>query len=388
MSHQADPVRLAWWNVANAANDEKVPEWRFGARLGAVCDAIAEQQPTVLSLLELRVCADESGAGRLTPASILSQISQRTGMAVADLRPRNLGEMAFWQGMLYDARRLRHTGSQAEWAVPPVFGSDRVEDRGVLVLFCEFEQIGGGSDGPRRFTVASTHFPLELPEKLKAARWLAGWAKTREQPCFLGGDLNTFTDAPAEGTQVLDALCAADDAGQAPAWERISVEATPTFTSFPHDRWQGSSTLDHAVALDVPGWEKAGPSRAVRCASASDHYMLQVDLTIEIPSCLTFQLSPTPTDALAQFATALGVPVPRSITAASRLVFGHVRQAQLRQGDRCLVTPELRLLLLPEDFTGADTTTSVPARVIASLARRHMVADTTEQSLGRLTLSE
>ena len=388
MSQQANPIRLAWWNVANAANDEKVPEWRFGARLGAVCDAISEQQPTVLSLLELRICADESGAGRLTPASILSQISQRTGMAVADLRPRNLGEMAFWQGMLYDARRLRHTASRAEWAVPPVFGSDRVEDRGVLVLFCEFEQIGG-SDGPRRFTVASTHFPLELPEKLKAARWLAGWAKTQEQPCFLGGDLNTFTDAPTEGTQVLDILCAANDADE-PAWERISVEATPTFTSFPHDRWQGSSTLDHAVALDVLGWEKAGPSRAVRCASASDHYMLQVDLVIEVPSSHQFRLSSTATDALAQFATALGVPVPRSVDAASRLVFWYVRQAQLRQGDRCLVTPELRLLLLPEDFdAGADTTASVPARVIASLACRHMVVtDTTEQSLGRLTLSD
>lgn len=294
MSHQADvsppghhPVRLAWWNVANAANDEKQPEWRFGVRTGAVCDAIVEQRPTVLSLLELRVCADATGDGRMTPASILAEVAQRTGLAVADLRPRNLGEMAFWQGMLYDPHRLRHTGSRAEWAVPPVFGSDRVEDRGVLVLFCEFEelageQIGAGTTGGR-FAVASTHFPLELPEKLKAAQWLAGWGARQHQqsrPCFLGGDLNTFADSAAEGTRVLDALCAAP-AANGTAWERVSEEAAPTFTSFPHDRWQGSSTLDHAVALSVPGWKKAAPSRAVRFPHASDHYMLVASVVVE-----------------------------------------------------------------------------------------------------------
>lgn len=165
----APPVRLVWWNVANAA-EENDPD---RVRLGAVCDAIIEHNPTVISLL---VCAGESGrcVGRLAPASVLTFIAQRTGLTVADLRPLvldslSLGETS-WQGVLYDAQRVCCTGRRdAEWVVAPTGA------RGVLVVFCEFQQRP--ADGQqRRFRVASTHLSHEPVEAAPLRTYCAAGA--------------------------------------------------------------------------------------------------------------------------------------------------------------------------------------------------------------------
>lgn len=358
-----DTVRLAWWNLADPSDEEARPGryWRHGSSVKDVCDEILVHNPTVFSLFEIRVCEGDGefrGSDRLAsaPTSILTYIAQRTGLAVADLRPCNLGETS-WQAVLYDAQRVHHIGSRAEWVVRPEWvvqplGSSRkavlyshadqpelkdlverhglfgptVEERGVLVVVSEFQLADGKQ---RRFKVASAYLPQA--DKLAASRSLAEWARRQRVPvpCFLGCSspspnegrlLDDVKVEPAstymahseklkaarslaywawrqqpppvaapstvticrgrlpvitEGTQVTDTLCA----GPGAVWTPVSTEATPTFSEL---GWlpEKFQTLDHAVALNVPGWTKAAASRAVGHTATRAHYVLEITVRI------------------------------------------------------------------------------------------------------------
>lgn len=267
---------IGFGNLANAANDEKHEKFRFGARESKIHDTISTIKPHVFAASELRTCMDKTNKFQLTPTQIAINLSKGTCLSIADCRPQNLDPMSFWRSTLFDPSKLQMNASGCEWAIEPVFGSFKVEERGVMLLFTQFSTL----DKRHTFWVINSHMPIAKAQKLKVIEWLN---KNAEDTCknrwkdetpiiFYGGDQNTFFNSKTlfqtDGKEMMTLF--------SEKWIHVTPDIKETFRSFPHDSFQGTDVLDH-IFLNKSAQDKVKILAATaHDTGASDHYFLTV----------------------------------------------------------------------------------------------------------------
>jgi hypothetical protein len=271
-------VTIGYGNIANSVGDEKVKTHRFAMREQAIHDAIVSIKTDVFAASELRICSDKDEKSQLQPVQIATRMADGTKMKLADCRPQNLDAMAFWRATLYNPAKVKMLASGSEWAVNPVFGSNVVAERGVMLMFTQF------AFGEHKFWVINSHMPMATAEKLKTIDWLNTNAervcKERwgdNDPVILyGGDQNTFFPGPTlaqvDGKEMLDHFAAG-------GWVHVSKDIKTTFRAFPHDPYvklnpEGTSLLDH-IFVNATGAKKIKiHDVAAHDTKASDHFFL------------------------------------------------------------------------------------------------------------------
>lgn len=279
-------VTVVYGNVANSAGDEQVATHRFAVREKAVHEAVVATSADVFAASELRICLDKEGKSQLQPVQIAQRMAKGTNLEVADCRPQNLDRMAFWRTTLFNPSKLKMIVSGSVWAVAPVFGSNVVAERGVMLMFTQF------AFGKHKFWVINSHMPMATPEKLKTIDWLNANAESTckkictdskpalpcdDEPVILyGGDQNTFFPGPTlaqvDGKDMLDRFAAG-------GWVHVSKDIKTTFRAFPHDPYtklnpEGTSLLDH-VFVNASGIKKIKIHSVVaHDTKASDHFFL------------------------------------------------------------------------------------------------------------------
>lgn len=285
------PIKLAWFNVANARNDEASEAYRFAQREQQVHAAIKASAPDVVCVLELRVCSDLGKTRSVPPEELGVRMASATGMSIAALRPQNLDHMAFWRMTMYNAEKLTHLKSSCHWAIPSVFGSTKVAERGVMFIFSQFEIRDDGGDvlkkdghksAQKRFWVINAHMPIAEEEKLRCVQWLNANAAricsaddaAANPLIFYGGDQNTFFDLRGNDMMTEFAKC----------WTHLSADAKPTFRSFPQDPVQATSTLDHIFVhnyQNVADKYKIVTPASATDTGASDHFLMSISVEIQ-----------------------------------------------------------------------------------------------------------
>lgn len=278
-------VKLSWFNVANAKNDEDSREHRYSQREDGIHDAIKKSQSDVCCILELRVCSDINKTRKLMPEELATRLSKNTNLNIAALRPQNLDHMAFWRATFYNNESVTPLQTFCKWAIPPVFGSTLVSERGVMLIFTQFKtpawtwlgEYAKGNDH-KTFWVVNSHMPMALDEKLRVIQYMNDNAVNHcieagdtEPLIFYGGDQNTFFDEG--GQEMMDLF--------AEKWDHLSTEASPTFHSFPHDKFQATSTLDHIFVNKgmEHRYKKVGLATATD-TGASDHFLMSVEIEL------------------------------------------------------------------------------------------------------------
>lgn len=277
-------VKLSWFNVANARNDEASAQYRYAQREQRVIDAVASSGSDVVSILELRLCSDLEKTRLVPPEELGIRMASAVGMQVAALRPQNLDAMAFWRMTMFNATKLIHLQSACHWAIPSVFESSKVAERGVMFIFSQFALK---CDQQKRFWVINAHMPIAEEEKMRCVAWLnenavdicsraAATTIAKKEAAaaaptiFYGGDQNTFFDL--RGGEMMSEF--------AKHWTHLSGDAQPTFKSFPQDPVQTTSTLDH-IFVNHGARYRIVDVTATDTAGASDHFLMSTTVKIE-----------------------------------------------------------------------------------------------------------
>jgi endonuclease/exonuclease/phosphatase family metal-dependent hydrolase len=276
---------IGFGNLANAAGDEKVDQYRFGTRETEIHDAVRKLKPDVFAASELRICADKDKTTQLQPSQIATRLASGSEMELADCRPQNLDAMSFWRATIFRPGTIKHRVSGSQWAIPPIFGSNKVEERGVMLLFSQFEVIATKT----LFWVINSHMPIATAEKLKTIDWLNANAERVCQtwgdakPIIIyGGDQNTFFPGPTlaqvDGKEMMDKFATG-------GWIHASHAIETTFRAFPHDPFRkmkpdGTSLLDH-IFINASAKERIRiHGVAAHDTGASDHFFLTISLSI------------------------------------------------------------------------------------------------------------
>jgi hypothetical protein len=246
-----DFIRLCFYNIANSKNDDLSATHRYAQREESILSTIYFIHPDVLALSELRICKNLAGNAKYMPEQIASNISFNTELHIAALRPNNLSEMCLWRSTMH-SNKVKHIYSFCEYAINPVFGSERIDERGVMMIFSQFRDVTSRKD----FWVINSHMPIETCLKLKTIRWLNENAEklckerqdfdyysyeeflelqSKSPIIFYGGNQNTF-----ENIDVDEMMAEFSN-----SWTHLSENVYCTFESFPHNKFQGSGVLDH-----------------------------------------------------------------------------------------------------------------------------------------------
>lgn len=281
-------AKVAVLNLANAQFDEQSPNHRFSQRFDNIVNVIKHENLDVFCALELRICRNLEKTRMMQPEEIANDLAEKTGLKLAVIRPNNLDTMSFRRATFYNPSTLTPITSFDNYAIWPVNNSKIVKERGVMILFTLF-QTNEPTD-VNYFWIINIHYPLGLEEKMESNKWLnenvRNVCRNAEKELstsinfpfdenvnivvFAGGDMNTFFDT--EGTQQLDLL--------KEKWTMVSDESLPTFTSFPHDKFQGTSTLDHIAVLSDSMKVNYGNYKSTRYENASDHYLLTFEINL------------------------------------------------------------------------------------------------------------
>lgn len=270
---------IAFYNIANAALDDKMCP--FAKRLPRVIEKIRHANPSVIGLSELRTCSplnpDEVPGRRMTPEEIAQTIARATNLEIGALYPQNPDDMAFWRSTLHDTHSLIPLQRVCRYAIPYVSGENSPRARGVMFIFSQFATI----EAPHhRFWVINSHMPLDTGMKLECVRWLnANAVKTCAElgdpdPIIIyGGDQNTFFDKPGDGDAMMQEF--------ANAWTHLTPNIGITFVSFPYDKIQTKSTLDH-IFVNIAAVNRIRAEPFVvpdPDQSASDHLLIGVRIS-------------------------------------------------------------------------------------------------------------
>ncbi|AYV77490.1 MAG: hypothetical protein Dasosvirus4_11 [Dasosvirus sp.] len=239
MTQQSDDyLSLSFGNLANASNDEKSENYRYAQREDMLHKTISEMKTDSFCALEFRVCSNKSKTRKLQPEELGVRLSKNTGLSLATLKPQNLDYMAFWRGTFYNKNKLRPLQSFARYAINPVFGSTVVSERGVMLLFTQYEE----KQSKKQFWVINTHMPIAQKEKMIVVKWFndnavkeCQLAGDKNPLIILGGDMNTFFDDG--GQDMMDLF--------SEQWIHLTGNLKKTFKSFPQDPVQTTSQLDH-----------------------------------------------------------------------------------------------------------------------------------------------
>lgn len=298
---------IAWWNVANAMNDEASENHRYMQRENQIVSMInLDIVKDVVCISEIRTCWDETKQSKI-PAEVVGQrLANKCNMEIASLRPQNLDHLSFWRMTMYNKETTYHLQSFCRWAIPPVFASSKPEDRGVMLIFSQFIRKQADEQQQQQqystekqsqmikenstYWVINSHMPLQLDLKMKTIYWLNENAisicqqethnllkeldvKYNEKVnlktplIFYGGDQNTFMDNG--GQSMIDEM--------KNKWEHLSDPSIPTFKSFPHDKFQTISTLDHVFVMKQPQDMVLKSTVTVIQSDASDHALMLLE---------------------------------------------------------------------------------------------------------------
>lgn len=249
----ASPVSIKTFNVANARGDEMSEDWRFGKRIQYVIDEINKTPSDVVLIQEIRKCWNADKSEVLTPSDIAYLIAKGTGLTIAAFERVGITELAFWRLTLYNSSTLFHLGSKPHWinaeGLSHIPGTH--QQWGNLIIeskFAQYEEVDvsklpAGSVPEltfipeKTFTVFNVHFPLGREHRMTTSEYIKN-IKCDSTCWFALGDMNTFyDDGGAEMIEIMTSTGAKDIAPDC-----------PTFSSFPHDRFQATSRLDHAIA--------------------------------------------------------------------------------------------------------------------------------------------
>lgn len=77
--------KIISFNVANAINDEKVEEYRFGKRFHKIIDFIKNENADIVLLQELRKCKSHHGEIEMTSLDIAYEFAKGTNLEIAKL---------------------------------------------------------------------------------------------------------------------------------------------------------------------------------------------------------------------------------------------------------------------------------------------------------------
>jgi endonuclease/exonuclease/phosphatase family metal-dependent hydrolase len=270
-------AKILSFNVANSLEDEKKPEFRFGARLEKICDLIRSKEPDIVCIQEIRECLDPSGTYIMSAFEIASRMARMTNLFVAGVFMVNPSSITFARSILYNPNRFFPLQCWGEWCshtpyVPSGGSMHRPKNIGVGVQYGIFANIIDREKcilGDERILIANMHYPLKLNEKLYTNKYLlkkipeiSGGMNT-----IICGDFNTYFET--EGTQQLDELkskfcCVSDHIpitySTFPYWEKTINSKLDHVLTYPHDRF-----ITKVDATDITiNWE-------------SDHYLIEID---------------------------------------------------------------------------------------------------------------
>jgi hypothetical protein len=76
-SDNMQPIRISWYNIANAAADDKSETHRYSQREPNVIDQIIKSNSDVISLSELRMCYDVNLKKRRMPEELAINLLEK-----------------------------------------------------------------------------------------------------------------------------------------------------------------------------------------------------------------------------------------------------------------------------------------------------------------------
>ena len=98
-------IKFAWWNIANASNDEKSELYRYAQREEGVVKSLIEYgEFGQVSIMELRVCQNKDKTRKLMPEELGCNLAKLCNLSIAAMRPQNLDYMSFWRMNLYNEK--------------------------------------------------------------------------------------------------------------------------------------------------------------------------------------------------------------------------------------------------------------------------------------------
>lgn len=269
-------IVISWYNIANAANDELSSNYRYSQRESEIIKTIKYSQSDIVNIAELRLCSDLSGKRQRWPDEIAYTLAKRLNMNVGFLRPQNVSEYSFWRTTLFNSKKVKHIKNKYAYAIQPKNGCKAESDRGVMLMFSQF------CHNNKLFWVVNSHMPINTQLKLETILWLN---KNAEKICtdsddipliFYGGDQNTFFDKPDDGCQMMELF--------SKKWTHLSGDIKTTFKSFPHNKIQTESILDH-IFVNTAATHKfkmVTKQKAIDKVEkvASDHYLLCINIEL------------------------------------------------------------------------------------------------------------
>ncbi len=246
--------KIVTFNIANSRGDELQKDYRFGKRLNSIIDELKNTQADIICLQELRTCLSDDNITVMQPTEIAGIIARDLNMAIATCDRCSIADISYWQVTLYNFNKLFHLKSELHWinqekrtdipGTPYMFGTLAMLSRFAPFIPIEIPRESGMSlnqsltfHPDKTFSVINIHFPTEYQDKMHTAHVLANLDinnKTTDMFKIILGDFNTFK---TDYQQIMNVL--ADYTELLPNGD--------TFTSFPHDRVQITSKLDHII---------------------------------------------------------------------------------------------------------------------------------------------
>lgn len=243
--------KVVTFNIANATTDELSENYCFGKRINDVIREIKKADGDIVCIQELRECLSADGSEILTPVKIALILSLELNMAIASLDRVGVTELSFWRLTLYNQNKLFHLSSELFWInkegehtlprTPLKWGNLAVRS-----TFAPFTLIIRGKTpettenlcfSPEKiFSVVNTHFPLGKSHRMKTAEFVRDLSQKGTFQLVVG-DMNTFYDDG--GQNMIDIMSSGGYTDLLPD--------EPTFSSFPHDKVQTTSRLDHML---------------------------------------------------------------------------------------------------------------------------------------------
>lgn len=152
--------------LANSKRDEQSPEYRYGKRHKAMTDFLKEmsssENPSIISIKELRACKDSEGVHIMSPAEICRDFCAATGYLLAALVPMHSApgtdvpdHSGFHLAQLYDPTQFANVGSTAIKII------DDQSPTSMYYLQCRYAPLKHGIPNMARASYVETHhFPV------------------------------------------------------------------------------------------------------------------------------------------------------------------------------------------------------------------------------------
>lgn len=189
----------------------------------------------------------------LSPVKIGLILSSELNMAIASLDRVGVTDLSFWRLTLYNQDKLFHFGSELFWIneerdykvpkTPHQWGNLVVRSTFAPFTPKVLSRTPGSADTQslyyapdKTFSVVNTHFPLDRCQRMQTSEFVRDLEQKGDFQLVVG-DMNTFYDDG--GQDMIEIMMSSGYTDLLPDEK--------TFSSFPHDRFQTTSRLDHML---------------------------------------------------------------------------------------------------------------------------------------------